>query len=301
MKAFVAVRLALRGHFKLAQLATRLDCRKAEAQGYLSWLWGSVMEQKPGGTVPNWGAVEVSHYADWGGDPETFYAALLDIGWILEVEGGVRMNDWEEWCNMHAAQAAPDDMRAKWREQKRAQRARRKAVSADSPRTSADMSPEKRGEENIGAPPPSQLQIVSGAQQPEAAAEKRAPLRVDLPARAELGVPQVIETVLAFGLSPQMQEPTRKRLHALCPVTRDELDSAVHAARVTRRGGAPPNLGLIVSKMEFARQDAAAALEAGGEQATGTAGGYVHRLSHKDSAMAESRDIYREMRARGDV
>ncbi len=292
MKPFVQMRLELMHHIKLNDLALRLGCWKSTAAGCLFYLWGNVMLRQPEGIVPGWGAREVAYYAEYKGDANAFYAALVDLNWIIPEEDGIRINDWHDWCQMHAAQTPGEDLRAKWREQKRAQRARKKelleSLSADNCGQSADKSTERRGEERKeDQAAAAHLQIISQPPPPP----QNAPMRVDLTERAGLVVGQVIAAVTKQGLSPEMREPYRLRLGKLCPVLPEELDRAIEAARrVTHPRQA--NLSLVVTRLEMHRRDAADA-EAAGVPAVAAGGGlsYKANIYVKGSQVAQSGHI----------
>lgn len=289
MTPFVPMRLSLRGNIKLHKLARKLRQTRAAVSGHLFWLWASVMEQRTDGNITGWDAQEVAYYADWQGDEEAFLAALLDIGWILQSEDELRINDWQDWCGLRDAQCDDDEKKKKWREQKRAQRARAKAqreeMSADSPRTSADSPPERRGEERrdqdhatAASQPRSVLTEVTAKKQAieaEQQQQQKAPKQDLLPARVNeqgLDFGSTLQWATRHGIHPNLSQKSKMLLVSLCtasPVSVEEMEQAVSKAK-SHAAPQPANMGLVVKTLETLRKDAVA-LAAAGPAAPGAA------------------------------
>jgi len=279
---------SLLGHIKVEDLMTAADIEEPQAMGHLSLLWLRTLMHKPDGNITSWEPKSLERYLRWKGPQGALYAALMDTGWIVrKPDGDVVLNDWSEYC----AHKTASDQTKKWREQKRAQREREKARKADMSADTMDSPVSAIREREIYPPPHPppeeggkllQLQKVSAAQ-PAEVEEKRAPLAVDLTARASVDLAQALAYAGHLGATPQLGHRQRSKLIALCGkgLTRDELASAVSAAKVAS-GNKPPSMGLVVSKVDLHRQDA----EAGGVPAA-----VGDRLSWKDRNLVEGSQI----------
>jgi hypothetical protein len=117
---------------RVYKLAERLDVSPVTAWGHVLLVMGGTLEFHEDGRLVDASASDIARYGGWVGDPETFLAALKDVGWLVS-SPELAFADW------HELQGALIEKRAREREKKRKQRARRQRKL--SPGTSPQLSP----------------------------------------------------------------------------------------------------------------------------------------------------------------
>lgn len=82
----------------LDHLKTRKLERECGAEGVLCLLrlWAYATVNHPSGAFPGFEAADLELVARWVGDPGLFGDALLRIGWVDEIEGGLALHDWAD-------------------------------------------------------------------------------------------------------------------------------------------------------------------------------------------------------------
>ena len=92
--AYVEWHGTIPNHYKTKRLARILGCEKALAVGYLGCLVAWAIEVRPGGRFDR---VLVAEGAEFQGPPDKIAAAMLEAGWLDEIDGSeVEIHDWEE-------------------------------------------------------------------------------------------------------------------------------------------------------------------------------------------------------------
>jgi len=88
----------LPSHPKTARLARKLKVPVPSACLHLEALWEWAATVAPSGDISDYPAREVAKASSWTGDPETFYAALIDAGFVDFAQDlfsvKVRLHDW---------------------------------------------------------------------------------------------------------------------------------------------------------------------------------------------------------------
>jgi len=101
--AWLELHTVLIRHRKLNKLARTLNIKPVVAVGHVTTLWGNVLELSPSGDITKWDLEDISTYANWEGDPETFYKALLNggDGFIDERDGFRLIHDWLDYAGKY--------------------------------------------------------------------------------------------------------------------------------------------------------------------------------------------------------
>ena len=104
-------------HPKTWDLASRLDCSRPEALGYLTLLWDFAAEHAPQGNLGKWPDGAIARACDWPGDPGAFVAALVDSGWLdRDPDHRLLVHHWwqhkEHWISAKLARAGLVDLTA---------------------------------------------------------------------------------------------------------------------------------------------------------------------------------------------
>jgi hypothetical protein len=91
-------REALR-HPKTYDLASRLDCGRPAALGYLTLLWDYTAEVAIQGDIGKWPDGSIARACEWEGDPHNFVDALIASGWVDRSERyRLVIHDWTDHC-----------------------------------------------------------------------------------------------------------------------------------------------------------------------------------------------------------
>lgn len=93
--AWIESHQSLRNHPKLARLARQLGIPKPQAVGHLMYLWWAAVDYAPDGDLSALEVEEIAEMADWQGDAQAFYAALVKAEFI-DVDP-CRIHDWEQY------------------------------------------------------------------------------------------------------------------------------------------------------------------------------------------------------------
>lgn len=56
--------------------------------------WGTVAEQEPSGMLDGWECSDIEDAAGWDGEPGALFAALLESGFLDQIENGYYPHDW---------------------------------------------------------------------------------------------------------------------------------------------------------------------------------------------------------------
>lgn len=116
MSLWIESHVTLGRHPKLIRLAEALGTSRAAAMGHLHYLWHWSLVYTFGGDLSPFRPKDVSHAAEWDGDPEAFIAALKEVG-FLDADG--HLHDWQDYAGrILERRAAERDRKRKWREKK---------------------------------------------------------------------------------------------------------------------------------------------------------------------------------------
>jgi len=92
---WVAVRSNLTNHPKLSRLSDLLKTNKIKALGHLVCLWLYAQKYRADGDLTGWDDHLVASAAEWKGNASRFVSALLEAGFLDDVEGQRLIHDWE--------------------------------------------------------------------------------------------------------------------------------------------------------------------------------------------------------------
>jgi len=86
-------------HPKMLDLASTLNCTRAQAIGIMTLLWDMCATFTPRGDIGKLRNGSISRSCDWHENPDEFIQALLDTGW-LEAHDSHRLivHDWPDHC-----------------------------------------------------------------------------------------------------------------------------------------------------------------------------------------------------------
>lgn len=100
MNSDIRVSTTFRNHRKRRKLDRELGMPSG---GFLVDLWiGSAMS-RPDGILTGWDETDIAIEAGWNGDAGEFVRALVDTGWLDEIENGYALHDWVDHNGYAAA------------------------------------------------------------------------------------------------------------------------------------------------------------------------------------------------------
>jgi len=99
--AWIESHTKTRRHHKLLRLAARLNTKPVYLIGHLHLFWWNVLELKEDGDITVWTPKEVAFYAEWEGNPNEFYNALLEEGWLKQLNGRILIHDWLDYAGRY--------------------------------------------------------------------------------------------------------------------------------------------------------------------------------------------------------
>ena len=118
---WIPIEQSLLRHPKTKKLKRLLKCSQHEAIGYLVYLWHWVSDYAPDGDISKYDTDTISDGCEWDGEPEEFFNALAQSGFIVEENGKTLINDWKEYAGKFLKRAEEQakrmrDQRAKEKE-----------------------------------------------------------------------------------------------------------------------------------------------------------------------------------------
>ncbi len=91
---------ALLTHPKTNDLASRLECSRPEAIGYLAMLFDFCAEHSPQGDLGKWPNGAIARACDWDGPPDALISALIGSKWVDEHQKyRLLIHDWSANCD----------------------------------------------------------------------------------------------------------------------------------------------------------------------------------------------------------
>lgn len=274
---FLKIQDSMTDDRKVKRLARELNIPYAQAVGTMALLWLSVQRHVPDGVLSDWDAIDIADFAQFDGDADKLCHALLRWGLLDKTsDGTLQVHDWETHCGLK--KSAKKREQARIRQQRRREKLKREAVESEASnapvtRDSRNVTPgEREREERLSSSTSKPRSVLAAAGEEKQATPSAAQVQllpsataqVDLPARldgAGLRLDEALRLACDLGVKPNLGNKQRAKLVTLCStttVTRDEWMLAVEQA-VKTEAPQPAPMGLVVSKLEFIRRDAAAA------------------------------------------
>jgi hypothetical protein len=108
-------------HPKMLRAARLLGINRVQMVGHLQYLWWWALDFATAGDIADYDAADIADAALWNGDPELFYSALVQCGWIdKESDQGVVLHDWHDYAGklLEGREKAAEKMR-RYREKQR--------------------------------------------------------------------------------------------------------------------------------------------------------------------------------------
>lgn len=164
--AWIEAHQELARHPKVKKCARALGIPKAQMIGHLLMLWWWALDFAPDGRVAD--PLDIVEAAEWPvGTPTVFVQALVDHGFLDELEAGWCIHDWHDYAGKTIAAArvqarkASEDGRygnhVRWHNE---------SPSADCPWCSPPESPPSRPPSRVGSPQHSTVQNTTAAASP---------------------------------------------------------------------------------------------------------------------------------------
>ena len=96
--AWISVHQQIRDHRKTRKLFRALNISRAEAIGTLTLIWTWAIDNcDQEGELLSVTKDDIAEAAYWKKDPELLYKALVEAGWIDEVDGKIYLHDWADF------------------------------------------------------------------------------------------------------------------------------------------------------------------------------------------------------------
>ena len=84
-------------HPKIKMLSKILGKELPEVVGYMNYLWWWAMDYAQDGDLTRYPSESIADAASWEGDPDTFVAALVTVGFVDRDENGMRLHNWDKY------------------------------------------------------------------------------------------------------------------------------------------------------------------------------------------------------------
>ena len=94
--AWIKSEQAIASHPKTLMLAKRLDISVPEVIGHVHLLWWWALDYCKDGYITRYRDY-IPMAAQWEGDGEKFTKALIEFGWVDEIDDELIIHDWMEW------------------------------------------------------------------------------------------------------------------------------------------------------------------------------------------------------------
>ena len=96
--AWISVHQPIRDHRKIRELFRILKIRRAEAIGTLVLIWTWAIDNcDQHGKLLSCTIEDLANAAYWTKSPKTLYSALVEAGWIDEINGEMYLHDWDDF------------------------------------------------------------------------------------------------------------------------------------------------------------------------------------------------------------
>ena len=96
--AWISVHQQIRDHRKTRNLFRALNINRAEAIGTLTLIWSWAVDNcNQEGELLSVTKEDIADAAYWRQDPDVLYNALVETGWIDELDGKIYLHDWYEF------------------------------------------------------------------------------------------------------------------------------------------------------------------------------------------------------------
>jgi len=133
--AWIELHQSLITHKKTRRLTRKLGleypAELPETIGHLCLFWLWCVDGTENGDLTDLDAQDIADAAGWTGDPETFFGAMKETGFIEDVDGKVMIHDWRDYIGKLLERR--EESREKERNRKRDYRQRMKAKQTENP------------------------------------------------------------------------------------------------------------------------------------------------------------------------
>lgn len=96
--AWIEVHQSLPRHRKLIDLARLLDIQRTSAAGHVVFFWLWALDNIPDGNLTGVSPGTIAIAAEWDGDANVFYAALVEARFIEDDAQEARIHDWHDYA-----------------------------------------------------------------------------------------------------------------------------------------------------------------------------------------------------------
>lgn len=109
--AWIESHQAVGGHPKTKRLARLLGVSLPAAVGHLHYLWWWALDFAQDGNLSKYDAYDIKDATLWEGDENVMLEALVETGFIDEIDEGLFLHDWEEYAGKLLERRAKDRAR----------------------------------------------------------------------------------------------------------------------------------------------------------------------------------------------
>lgn len=111
---FLELHDTARDHPKLLKVSRDLGLSQVVTLGHVTSLWLWVLRMAPDGDLSSFDIDDIEIGAMWGGEPGAFVASLVDRKLLDDVEGALRVHDWEDYAqHLKAAERKRNERKRK--------------------------------------------------------------------------------------------------------------------------------------------------------------------------------------------
>lgn len=96
--AWLEVHQSLCGHRKTRAAAKALGMTRPQLVGHVLFIWLWALDNAPDGNLDSIGSDVIADVAEYDGDADEFYGALVKVGFIDQTASGDILHDWEEYA-----------------------------------------------------------------------------------------------------------------------------------------------------------------------------------------------------------
>lgn len=96
--AWIESHQGLRSHPKTRKLVRRLNASPAIIVGHLHFIWWWALDFAQDGEITQFDPEDISDACDWDGEPEEFFNALVEVGFIDKVDDRYFLHDWYDYA-----------------------------------------------------------------------------------------------------------------------------------------------------------------------------------------------------------
>lgn len=143
--AWIELHQSLTTHKKTRRLTRKLGLvypdQLPQTIGHLCMFWLWCVDGTKDGRITDLDAQDIADAAGWTGDPEVFYTAMRDSGFIEETDTDIIIHDWHDYIGRLLEKR--EELRTKERERKREYRNRLKEQQQENSDYRTELEPEE--------------------------------------------------------------------------------------------------------------------------------------------------------------